>query len=223
MTCWSRSGKVGRATKKYTDARGQKYSFLVASERHMCPYSSNYQTMPPSSRICVFLGRFSSSLVSRPSLPTTTALTWQYSSFEELTPSGLYAVMELRQRVFVVEQNCAYLDADGADAVAQHLLGWRNAGGEPTLVAYARLFAPSLKYAEASIGRVVTHPDARRTGAGRELMAEAIRLVEENGWGREIRLAAQMYLEQFYTGFGFHRVTDPYLEDDIWHVDMLRG
>ena len=54
-------------------------------------------------------------------------------------------------------------------------------------------------------------------------MDEAIRVVEALGFGREIRIAAQMYLERFYEGFGFKRVTDPYLEDDIWHVDMRRG
>ena len=67
-----------------------------------------------------------------------------------------------------------------------------------------------------------THPDARGAGKGKELMGEAIQLVEGSGWGRDIRIAAQMYLERFYEGFGFRRVTDPYLDDDIWHVDMLR-
>ena len=131
--------------------------------------------------------------------------------------------MELRQRVFVVEQNCPYMDADGADPSAQHLFGWRITNGVPALIAYARLFRPGVKYAEASIGRVVTHPDVRGTGAGKELMAEAIRLVEDNEWGGGIRIAAQMYLEKFYSGLGFIRVSEPYTDDDIWHVDMLRG
>ena len=156
-------------------------------------------------------------------LPTeASTIEWHVSPFEALTPSDLYAAMQLRQQVFVVEQACAYLDADGADEVAQHLLGWRAIDGNRRLVAYARLFAPGIKYAEASIGRVVTHPDVRGTGAGRELLAESVRLVDENGWGGQIRIAAQKYLEKFYAGFGFTRVTDPYLEDDIWHVDMLR-
>ncbi len=157
-----------------------------------------------------------------PSPTEATAIEWHLSSFEALTPSDLYAAMQLRQRVFVVEQDCAYLDADGADEVAQHLLGWRAIDGERRLVAYSRLFAPGIKYPEASIGRVVTHPGVRGTGAGRELLAESVRLVDENGWGARIRIAAQKYLEKFYAGFGFARVTDPYLEDDIWHVDMLR-
>ena len=125
--------------------------------------------------------------------------------------------------MFVVEQKCAYLDADGTDRKSLHLLGWNGDDRGRRLVAYARLLPPRTKYAEASIGRVCTHPDVRGTGAGKTLMNEAIRLVEESGWGREIRIAAQMYLERFYEGFGFTRVTDPYLEDDIWHVDMRRG
>jgi len=151
------------------------------------------------------------------------SLSWQCTAFAELSPADLYAAMELRQRVFVVEQNCAYLDADGTDRKSLHLLGWNDNLSYPKLIAYARLLPPKTKYAEASIGRVCTHPDIRGTGAGKTLMDEAIRLVEKSGWGSEIRIAAQMYLERFYEGFGFRRVTDPYLEDDIWHVDMRRG
>jgi ElaA protein len=125
--------------------------------------------------------------------------------------------------VFIVEQNCAYLDADGIDRVSSHLLGWQEVEGRRTLVAYARLLPPKVKYAEASIGRVISHSGVRGTGVGRALMHEAIRLVEAAGWGSEIRIAAQMYLERFYESYGFSRVTDPYLEDDIWHVDMRRG
>ena len=150
------------------------------------------------------------------------SLSWQCTAFAELTPDDLYSAMELRQRVFVVEQNCAYLDADGSDKRSLHLLGWNGDSSRRRLVAYARLLPPKVKYAEASIGRVCTHPDVRGTGAGKTLMEEAIRRVEE-GWGPEIRIAAQIYLERFYETFGFKRVTDPYLEDDIWHVDMRRG
>ena len=154
---------------------------------------------------------------------THPAITWQCTPFSELSPDDLYAALQLRQIVFVVEQNCAYLDADGIDRVAEHLLGWQVIDGRQRLVAYARLLPPGAKYAEPSIGRVITHPDVRGSGAGRALMEKAIRRVEEAGWGSEIRIAAQMYLEQFYEGYGFSRVTEPYTEDDIWHVDMLRG
>ena len=148
---------------------------------------------------------------------------WQCSEFSALSPEDLYAAMQLRQKVFVVEQNCPYLDADGADGKAHHLFGWMNDNGYRKLVAYARLFPPRIKYAESSIGRVSTHPDMRAKGIGQELMRESIRRIESAGWGTEIRIAAQMYLERFYEGFGFRRVTEPYTEDDIWHVDMRRG
>ena len=145
---------------------------------------------------------------------------WVWRSFSELTADELYDIFVLRQTVFVVEQNCAYLDADGWDRKSRHLYA-RDASG--LMVAYLRLLEPGVKYAEPSIGRVVSHPDVRGTGAGTALMEEAIRRVEAAGWGPEIRIAAQMYLERFYEKYGFRRVSDPYLEDDIWHVDMRRG
>lgn len=148
-------------------------------------------------------------------------LSWQCTPFAELSPAELHAGLQLRQRVFVVEQKCAYLDADDIDAECLHLFGW-EAADRQRLVACCRLVPPGVKYAEASIGRVASHPDVRGTGAGKELVRIAIEEVEAAGWGRAIRIAAQMYLENFYEGFGFRRVSEPYLEDDIWHVDMLR-
>lgn len=151
------------------------------------------------------------------------ALAWQCTAFHDLTPDDLYAAMQLRQRVFVVEQNCPYLDADDLDQKGLHIFGWATESGKRRLVAYARIFAPRVKYEEASIGRVATHPDFRGTGAGKALMREAIHRIEDKGWGAPIRIAAQMYLEGFYESFGFARVSDPYTDDNIWHVDMLRG
>jgi len=156
------------------------------------------------------------------SSPTDLTVTWQCSPFNELTPGELYAAMQARQRVFVVEQQCPYLDADGSDHLALHLLGWRNTPDGLVLSAYARLFPPGTKYKEASIGRVMTNPDARGSGLGKSLMSEALQRVAEAEWGIAVRIQAQMYLEGFYEEFGFRRVTEPYTEDDIWHVDMLR-
>jgi len=130
--------------------------------------------------------------------------------------------MEVRQRVFVVEQRCLYLDADGSDHLALHLLGWRSTPDGLILSAYARLFPPGVKFKEASIGRVLTHPGVRGSGLGRAVMAEALQRMADAEWGPSIRLAAQMHLQRFYEEFGFRPVTDPYLEDDIWHVDMIR-
>ena len=155
--------------------------------------------------------------------PISPALAWQCTAFQDLTPDDLYAVMQLRQRVFVVEQNCVYMDADDLDQSGLHILGWATENGKRRLVAYARIFPPGVKYDEASIGRVATHPDARGTGAGKALMREAIQRIEESGWGPEIRIAAQMYLERFYESFGFVTFSHPYTDDNIWHVDMRRG
>ena len=160
--------------------------------------------------------------MSTKSSPTELTVTWQCTPFAELTAGELYAVMEARQRVFVVEQRCAYLDADGSDHLALHLLGWRSTADGLILSAYARLFPPGVKFKEASIGRVLTHPAVRRSGLGRAVMAEALQRIADAEWGPSIRLAAQMHLQGFYEEFGFRRVTDPYLEDDIWHVDMIR-
>lgn len=160
-------------------------------------------------------------------MPTKTSaaeqtVTWQCCPFDELTPGELYAVMQVRQRVFVVEQQCPYLDADGSDYLAVHLLGWRHTQDGLVLSAYARLFPPGVKYPEASIGRILTHPEARSVGLGKTILAESIERIAEAEWGPAIRIQAQMYLEGFYEEFGFRRVSEPYTEDDIWHVDMLR-
>ena len=156
------------------------------------------------------------------SSPTELTVTWQCTPFAELTAGELYAAMEVRQRVFVVEQRCAYLDADGSDHLALHLLGWRSTPEGLVVSAYARLFPPGAKYKQSSIGRVLTHPDMRGSGLGKAVMTEAIQRIADAGWGPAIKIGAQIYLEAFYEEFGFRRVSEPYLEDDIWHVEMLR-
>lgn len=142
--------------------------------------------------------------------------------FHALSCDALYAVMALRQRVFVVEQKCPYLDADGADPRATHLLGYDPAGA---LVAYARLFGPGQKAQGAcALGRVVTAPEVRGTGLGRLLVAEALRCLD-GLWGPRARvvISAQSHLQRFYGEFGFVGVGDPYLEDDIPHREMVRS
>jgi ElaA protein len=147
---------------------------------------------------------------------------WQWSRFSELTAADLYAVVQLREAVFIVEQNCPYPDSDGRDPNAWHLLGWSQRSTGRVLVAYARIFEAGVRYDEASIGRVVTAPDVRGTGKGRALMAEALRRIDSLMPGQPIRIAAQRRLEDFYLGLGFKTVSDPYEEDGIIHVDMLR-
>lgn len=149
--------------------------------------------------------------------------TWQWSAFDELTPGELYAAIQLRQMVFVVEQACPFLDADGLDARAMHLLGWVTTGTVQSMLgAYVRVLPAGVAFPEASIGRVVTHPAVRRTGLGRELMAEAIRRTESLTPAGAIRIGAQRYLERFYAGFGFESASEPYLEDGIPHIHMVR-
>ena len=135
---------------------------------------------------------------------------------------GLYTVVRLREAVFIVEQNCPYPDADGRDPNAWHLLGWVQGPMSRSLVAYARLFEPGVRYDEGSIGRVVTAPEVRGTGVGKALMAEALRRIESLAPGQPIKIAAQRRIEDFYLALGFKTVSAPYEEDGIIHVEMLR-
>jgi ElaA protein len=147
---------------------------------------------------------------------------WQRSSFAELTPAQLYEVLAQRQQVFILEQTCLYPDMDGLDLEAHHLLGWRIENGKRELAAYLRILAPGAKYTEMSIGRVLTTPAARGSGAGRELLARGIEYAEHLHPGHRIKIGAQAYLEQFYQSFGFRTISEPYDEDGIMHIDMLR-
>jgi ElaA protein len=142
---------------------------------------------------------------------------WIYKYFTELDLNELYAIMHVRNEVFVVEQNCAYLDADYKDQEAYHLCGWK----EHILVAYARILPPGVAFNEASIGRVLTKPTYRRYGGGRHLMNVAIEKTFEQYKVNEIRIGAQIYLQQFYTSLGFKENGEPYLEDGIPHIEML--
>lgn len=145
---------------------------------------------------------------------------WTYKPFAALTNDELYTILALRQRVFVVEQNCPYIDADGADPKATHLYFRDDAG---TITAYARLFGPGIKYPECSIGRVITAPEVRSTGLGKQLVAECLRHLDaEHGPRAAVTISAQAHLQRFYSAFGFEGVGDEYLEDDIPHRAMVR-
>ncbi len=136
--------------------------------------------------------------------------------------SGLYALMQLRQQVFVVEQACAYLDADGADLQAHHQMGWQAVpGAGPVLLACARILPPGLRYPQASIGRVVTAPSVRGSGLGRELMQRTMQHCRALHPGHGIAISAQAHLARFYGGLGFVAEGDVYDEDGIPHLKML--
>ncbi|WP_426207715.1 GNAT family N-acetyltransferase [Massilia sp. TWP1-3-3] len=147
---------------------------------------------------------------------------WQWSAFADLPAAALYEVLQTRQDVFILEQACLYPDLDGLDQDAHHLLGWRVIDGKRVLAAYLRVLAPGAKYVEMSLGRVLTAPLARGTGIGRELLAQGIALAERQHPGHRIRIGAQRYLEKFYAQYGFVTFSEPYDEDGIIHVDMLR-
>jgi ElaA protein len=148
---------------------------------------------------------------------------WEWKQFAELTPVELYAVLAARAAVFVVEQACVFQDADGLDVFAWHLLGWDESAAEPTLAAYLRLIEPARKYAEPSIGRVLTTATFRGTGLAREAMREALTRSAMLYPGQPVRIGAQQRLERFYAELGFRTVSAPYDEDGIAHVEMLRS
>lgn len=145
---------------------------------------------------------------------------WTWQRFGDLGVDNLYDALQLRSRVFVLEQG-PYLDPDGVDRQAWHLLG--RAAPQGTLVSYLRVVDPGLKYDEPSIGRVVTSPETRGSGSGRQLMTEGVAGCERHWPGRAIRISAQAHLERFYGSLGFVRVGPDYMEDHIPHVEMLRG
>jgi ElaA protein len=150
-------------------------------------------------------------------------IAWDWGRLHELSSADLYEALRARQDVFILEQRCLYPDLDGYDLEAHHLLGWITVQGERTLAAYLRCLAPGTKYAEASLGRVLTTQAARGTGAGRLLVVEGVRRLQSLYPGQPIRIGAQAHLQAFYGEAGFRTVSDPYDEDGIAHVEMLRA
>jgi ElaA protein len=143
---------------------------------------------------------------------------WKLKSFNILTASELYDLLQLRQNVFIVEQHCPYTDLDGVDQLSYHLMLHQN----NICMAYARIIPPGVLYDEASIGRVVTHIEARRTGLGKRLFERALKETENLFGQQPIRIMAQSYLTKFYESFGFSVVSDEFLEDNIPHYYMIK-
>ena len=157
-----------------------------------------------------------------------TDVVWTWARFDALAPADVYDFLALRSEVFVVEQGCPFLDADGLDPFAWHLLcrareSASPRGLAPQLLAYLRLLAPGAKYREPSIGRVITRASQRGTGLGRVLMHEGLARAASVWPGRAIRISAQQRLETFYASLGFASVGAPYVEDGIDHIEMLRA
>ena len=144
-------------------------------------------------------------------------LKWKLNYFKELSTDELYTILQLRNEVFVVEQNCIYQDADSKDSISFHLSGWDGVN----LVAYCRILPPGVSYTEASIGRVVSSPQYRNKGYGKQLMNEAIIHTLAQFECNTIKISAQLYLQKFYEQLGFVKLSDSYLEDNIPHIEML--
>ena len=149
---------------------------------------------------------------------------WKAKPWNDLTRDEWHGLVRLRVNVFVVEQDCPYSDLDGKDLRAWHV--WKE--GEDVakgaaMVACARVLGPGVSYAEPSIGRVATRRDRRSEGLGKELMERSIEVCERTWPGQDIRISAQCYLEAWYGDLGFASVGEPYLEDGIPHIQMLRS
>jgi ElaA protein len=143
---------------------------------------------------------------------------WQIKPFEKLSVNELYDILRLRSEVFVVEQNCVYLDLDGKDTLALHLYGEYN--GE--IVAHSRLFKPGISFENSSIGRVVVATKYRDKKWGHELMRESISGIQSHFGESKITIGAQLYLKKFYESHGFVQTSEMYLEDDIPHIEMKK-
>ena len=147
------------------------------------------------------------------------ALQWSCQPFAALSVAELYQILHWRQSVFVVEQSCAYLDADGLDPECLHL-SLLDPQGE--LIAYARLLPPGVAGAEPAIGRVLVVPRFRRQQLARALMQRALQEINQRFGPLPVCLSAQVYLRDFYAGLGFVAQGEVYDEDGIAHLAMRR-
>ncbi len=138
--------------------------------------------------------------------------------FDALTTKELYAILRLRSEIFVIEQNCIFLDMDNKDQYCQHLMLY----SENELVAYARIVPAGLSYPEPSIGRIVSSNSVRGKGFGRQLLKLSIENCIRLCGNKPIRIGAQLYLKDFYGSFGFVTSSDVYDEDGIDHIEMVR-
>ncbi|MDX5481405.1 MAG: GNAT family N-acetyltransferase [Hymenobacteraceae bacterium] len=140
--------------------------------------------------------------------------------FEALTASEMYDMLRLRSEVFVVEQNCVFLDMDNKDQKCQHLLLYKDG----VLVATARLVPPGLSYPDAmSVGRIVTSMAVRGTGVGKTLVDMAIQDCYRLFGKGPIKIGAQLYAKKFYESFGFAQSGEVYDEDGIDHIEMTKA
>ncbi|MFN2428965.1 MAG: GNAT family N-acetyltransferase [Cryomorphaceae bacterium] len=141
---------------------------------------------------------------------------WKILPFDKLSLMELHDVLKLRIDVFVVEQECAYEEIDGKDPECFHLIYYRNG----KLACTARIAPAGVIYGEVSIGRVITAESERKSGLGKALMEHCIRFCKEELQAKRIKIAAQLYLKDFYGNLGFEKISDVYPWDGIDHIDM---
>ena len=147
-------------------------------------------------------------------------ITWYHKHFKKLNTTELYQILQLRNEVFIVEQHCPFQDLDDKDLKCYHLIGFDTESQK--VMAYTRIVPAGISFEEASIGRVITSPLARKGGIGKQLMNKSIELLEELYGGVSIKIGAQLYLKKFYESFGFQQVEEVYLEDGIEHILMIK-
>ncbi|WP_111707052.1 GNAT family N-acetyltransferase [Lutibacter citreus] len=140
-------------------------------------------------------------------------------TFTELTKDELYAMLQLRSEVFVVEQDCVYQDIDFKDQKAIHILGFKN----EKLVAYTRIFKPGDYFEVSSIGRVLVAKKERINGFGHVIFKASIKAVKDYFNEELIKISAQKYLKKFYESHGFIQQGKEYLEDGIPHIAMVKS
>lgn len=144
---------------------------------------------------------------------------WNFKKFEELTSNELYDILRLRNEVFVVEQQCIYNECDNKDQKCMHL--WCSLDGR--IAGYCRIVPPGVSYPEASFGRIVSHPEFRNLKLGHQMMRYILQIAQNHYHTDVIRISAQVYLGKFYEQYGFKQISEPYLEDTLPHMEMLRG
>ena len=163
--------------------------------------------------------RHESNVLLYPKSESMSKIEWSLKPFHELNPAELYDILRLRSEVFVVEQQCIFLDMDDKDQLCHHLQG--RMGEE--LVVSVRIVPPGISYEEPSIGRVVGSPRYRGIGAGKALMQKAIEETIGLYGQQPIKIGAQLYLKKFYEEQGFIQCSETYMEDEIPHIKMIRN
>jgi len=144
-------------------------------------------------------------------------MNFEIKKFDELSGEEVYEILKLRNKVFVVEQQCIYEDCDGKDKNSYHLFAKEN----ERIIMYLRVLKKGVSYNEISIGRVLVDNEYRGKGLAKQMMELAIKFIENELNENSVRISAQEYLLKFYSNLKFVKVSDVYLEDNIPHVEML--